>query len=64
MQERKSKLWKEITMQDLVYERKYEAKLAWECKMEAMNAWMRKLQWKCKCSKSFKAPKSLRNPTT
>ena len=42
--ERKSKLWKEIKIQDLIYERKYEAKLAWECKMESTNAWMRKLQ--------------------
>ena len=46
MQERKSKLWNEIEMQDLVYESKYEAKLAWECKMVSMNVRMRKLQMK------------------
>ena len=32
MQEKKSNLWKEIKMQDLIYERKYGSKLIWKFK--------------------------------
>ena len=30
----KSNLWKEIKMQDLIYERKYRSKIIWKCKDE------------------------------
>ena len=43
MQERKSNLWKEIRMQDLIYENKYEIlanmKHGWDIMMEAMDEW-------------------------
>ncbi len=58
MQEMRSKLWNEMMMQDVVYENKYEAKLAWEWKMIAMNAWMKKIKMKIKMLQVLQSSKS------
>ena len=44
MQEKKSNLWKEIIMQDLIYKSKHGSKLIWKCKDETWwwNSWMHK----------------------